>query len=153
MRTSRELLGSGVRKRERIYPQYAALPIKAEGNATKALLITSRETGRWIIPKGWPERGMEPHEVAAMEAYEEAGISGEIGPAPVASYHYRKRLRSGRERLCRVGVFLLQVKVEFSDWPERQQRQREWYSIGEAALRVEEAELADLLLSFSLHDG
>lgn len=54
--------------------QYGALCFRfGEDGAVEILLITSRDSGRWIIPKGWPMKKKEPHEAAAVEAWQEAG--------------------------------------------------------------------------------
>ena len=84
--------------------QYAALPLAEHGGRTSVMLITSRETRRWVIPKGNPERGLEPHALAAKEAYEEAGLVGRIGSEPVGRYRYAKR-RSAKEAVP-VGCFV-----------------------------------------------
>jgi 8-oxo-dGTP pyrophosphatase MutT (NUDIX family) len=87
--------------------QYAALPWRtAENGATRVLLLTSRETRRWVIPKGWLMIQLKPREVAAPETYEKAGLIGRIvGKSPVGSYHYEKQM-PGDSRLCEVRVFL-----------------------------------------------
>lgn len=136
--------------RPRSYAQYAALPFKFDAGDLKVLLITSRDTGRWIFPKGWPERKMKPFQVAEMEAFEEAGVRGEIEQQEAVTYHYKKRLKNGRERPCLVKVFLLHVTEELDIWPECMQRQREWCSPGDGALRIGEAELVTFLLGLSL---
>jgi len=91
--------------------QFAALPWRlGEGGTRQIMLLTSRETRRWVIPKGWPMKGRKPAEAAAKEAYEEAGLIGHIvGKRPTGNYHYPKRLTKG-EALCRVRVFLFRVE-------------------------------------------
>src|ERR1700755_1994635 len=69
--------------------QFAALPFQIAPDGLRVLLLTSRETRRWIIPKGWPIRGMKPREVAAREAFEEAGLVGRVaGKRSIGSYNY-----------------------------------------------------------------
>ena len=97
------------------------------------LLITSRETRRWVIPKGWAEKGVAPHEQAAREAFEEAGLQGEIGTQPIGSYRYLKRLQNGQTVPCRVDVFPLSVDHRLDDWPEKGQREASWLTPAEAA--------------------
>ncbi|WP_207480383.1 NUDIX hydrolase [Arenibaculum pallidiluteum] len=126
--------------------QYAAVPYRLEGNRVQVMLVTSRETRRWVIPKGWPESGLEPHELAAREAYEEAGLVGRPSPTPFGYFEYDKRLDSGREVPCRVEAYLLEVERELDDWPERGQRERRWMSPGQAAMLVEEGGLVSMLL-------
>ena len=128
--------------------QYAALPIRTRPDGEiDVLLVTSRETRRWIVPKGWPERGLAGHEVAAKEAFEEAGVKGRIGAEPLGSYLYRKRLRDGSTVACEVTVFPLVVRQEAKKWPEARQRERRWAGLSEAAMMVDEPGLVTLLLS------
>ena len=120
------------------------------------LLITSRETRRWVLPKGWPKPGVLPHRQAAREAFEEAGITGRIERTRIGQYTYAKLLRNGRMLHCRVDVFPLLVERFLDDWPERGQRELAWFTLGEAATLVEEPDLAALLLdiaagSYGLH--
>ncbi|WP_375460162.1 NUDIX hydrolase [uncultured Enterovirga sp.] len=128
--------------------QYGALPYTfVEGQAV-VLLATSRDTRRWIIPKGWPMKGKSPHQTAAREAFEEAGIKGDIGRIPVGSYEYGKRLRDGAVVLCRVEVFPLRVTEQRRRWPEYHQRETAWFSLEDAASSVQEGDLAALILGF-----
>ena len=133
--------------------QYAALPLAVEDGETRVMLITSRETRRWIIPKGWAEPGLAPHEVAAKEAREEAGLVGAIAAEPIASYSYEKRLPKGEIRLCEVDVYPLAVDRQLAKWPEKKQRETRWFSFAEAALEVEEGGLITLLLSLAAEEG
>lgn len=128
--------------------QFGALPFRLREGELQVLLITSRETQRWIIPKGWPEKRMAPHEVAAMEALQEAGVRGRVEQDPVASFGYDKRLPSGRLVPCRVIMFLLRVEEELDEWRERRERERLWLTPAAAAERVQEQELAIFLRSF-----
>ena len=127
--------------------QYGALPhrISSQG-LLEVLLITSRDTGRWVIPKGWPMRGKTGPEAAAQEAFEEAGVVGLTDEVSVGAYHYRKRLRRGARAICRVEVFSLSVLDEMEDWPEKSQRTRSWFHSEKAAELVDERELRDLIL-------
>ena len=113
------------------------------------LLITSRETRRWVIPKGWAEKGVAPHEQAAREAFEEAGLKGEIGLKPIGSYRYLKRLQNGQTAPCRVDVYPLTVEHRLDDWPEKGQREAVWLTLGEAAALVDEQGLVTLLLDLA----
>src|ERR1051325_802066 len=96
--------------------QYAALPGRiGEGGMREVMLLTSRETRRWIIPKGWPMKGRKPAEVAAREAYEEAGLIGQIvGKRPIGAFHYEKQLTK-QGRLCQVRVFSFRVERQLDD--------------------------------------
>jgi 8-oxo-dGTP pyrophosphatase MutT (NUDIX family) len=126
--------------------QFAALPIARVEGETRVMLVTSRETGRWVLPKGWAEKGLTGPELAAKEAFEEAGLVGEVAARPVGSYHYPKRLPKGHVIDCKVDVFPMRVDRMLDDWPEREQRKREWFTLAQAAMAVEEGELVVLLL-------
>ena len=125
--------------------QYAALPYTIVEGGLLVLLVTSRDTGRWIVPKGWPERKIKPYDQAAQEAYEEAGALGLITKKPFGSYTYEKRL-GNRSVTCSVDVYLLKVECELEEWPERNQRSRKWMSPAEAVSLVDNSGLAELLL-------
>jgi 8-oxo-dGTP pyrophosphatase MutT (NUDIX family) len=126
--------------------QYAALPYRRRsGLALEVMLVTSRETRRWVIPKGWPVQKLAPHESAAHEAMEEAGLHGTISKCPIGSYGYRKRLSSGSIVSCRVTVFALEVKKRLPSWPEKNQRQTKWFKAEAAAKAVKEPELRAII--------
>ncbi|MEO8115793.1 MAG: NUDIX domain-containing protein, partial [Phenylobacterium sp.] len=111
----------------------------------KVLLITSRETGRWVIPKGWPMKGKRPHAAAAREAFEEAGVVGQIAKTALGDYGYDKRMKTGQTLPCRVEVFALKVTAQRRSWPEKDERTSQWFDWEEAAEAVEEDELASLI--------
>jgi 8-oxo-dGTP pyrophosphatase MutT (NUDIX family) len=129
--------------------QYATLPyrIEADGSLT-LLLVTSRETRRWVVPKGWPMKGKKPYQAAAREAYEEAGIAGKPEKRPIGAYRYWKR-RDAAFSLCRVEVFPLQVDHLEESWPEQGERTRQWFDPETAASLVDEPGLESLITSFS----
>jgi 8-oxo-dGTP pyrophosphatase MutT (NUDIX family) len=133
--------------------QVAALPWRAapgaDGAGLEILLVSSRETRRWVIPKGWPMRGKADHLAAAQEAYEEAGLDGRVVERPIGEYPYLKRLKSGVGRPVTVDVFPLEVTGEHATWPEKGQRVLQWMSPVEAALAVQEPELRDLIARFA----
>jgi 8-oxo-dGTP pyrophosphatase MutT (NUDIX family) len=117
--------------------QYAALPVRRKGNSpTEVLLVTSRETGRWIIPKGWPLKGKSPHKAAAREAREEAGVVGKINRRAIGSFSYEKRLKGGKVIVCEVQVFVLKVKRQQASWLEKGERKVKWLSRAKAAKTV-----------------
>jgi 8-oxo-dGTP pyrophosphatase MutT (NUDIX family) len=126
--------------------QYAALPVRFNGDGRlEVLLLTSRGTRRWVIPKGWPMPKLAPSAAAAREAYEEAGIEGIIRPGvPVGNYHYAKNVEAGQ---LPIKVFLLRVERQLDAWPEQAERETRWFSPEEAAELVAEPELAAILLS------
>jgi len=126
--------------------QVAALPFLASEDGPRVMLVTSRETGRWVLPKGWPKKRLSGPEIAAMEAYEEAGLSGDVGRKPIGAFHYDKRLPDGDAIRCEVDVYVMSVQQQLDDWPERTQRRRQWFTPAEAAAAVCEADLTALLL-------
>jgi 8-oxo-dGTP pyrophosphatase MutT (NUDIX family) len=125
--------------------QVAALPVRCRApHAPAVLLITSRETRRWVIPKGWPMPGRTDAEAAACEAYEEAGLRGRIDPEPVGHYTYLKRL-ARRSVPVSVDVYLMHVDDQAGNWPEAAERHRRWLAPQAAAALVQEPELSALL--------
>jgi ADP-ribose pyrophosphatase YjhB (NUDIX family) len=129
--------------------QFAAVPWRRNADGeVEILLITSRETRRWVIPKGWPIKNMSSSKSAAREAFEEAGVRGKIRKRPVGVYHYDKRLKNGRLQHVRVAVFALAVETEADAYPELGQREKAWVTPTEAARLVDEPELMVLLATF-----
>jgi 8-oxo-dGTP pyrophosphatase MutT (NUDIX family) len=128
--------------------QVAALPWRHGEAGVEVMMITSRETRRWVIPKGGRMVGKTDPQAAAQEAYEEAGIQGEILDNVVGHFRYDKRLKSGAVQACVVAVYPLEVLIQLGAWPEDQQRQRRWMSQAEAADSVHEPDLADLIRQF-----
>ena len=141
------------RRGERRGRQCAALPFAEEKGELRVLLVTSRETQRWVLPKGWTEKRLSPHALAAKEAFEEAGVVGEVEPRPIGRYRYLKRGPRDRVTPCSVRVFPLRVNRLLDDWPERRERQRRWFSAAEAAMAVEEGGLVTLLLGLAMPDA
>jgi 8-oxo-dGTP pyrophosphatase MutT (NUDIX family) len=126
--------------------QYAALPYRLSGSSrTEVMLVTSRKTQRWIIPKGWPQKGKAPYDSAAAEAFEEAGVVGAVGKHSVGSFPYEKRLKNGGVVACEVHVFPLKVTRQSKKWPEREQRDVKWLSAKEAAQTVQEPMLSEII--------
>jgi 8-oxo-dGTP pyrophosphatase MutT (NUDIX family) len=129
--------------------QHGALPWRMRDGTLEVLLLTSRDTGRWLIPKGWPHDNMSPARSAAQEAYEEAGIAGAITKKPIGTYHYLKVL-SGEEAVeCVVHVHAMEVDAQQEDWPEKDQRKTQWFMRQEAADLVDEPELREIILTFA----
>ncbi len=122
--------------------QVGALCLDGQG---RVLLITSRGSGRWVIPKGGVMRGKSNAEAALCEAREEAGVEGRIGAVPIGRYRYDKVLRDGRARPVTVQVFLAMVDRLAEDWLEAGERTRRWFSPAEAAGLVAEPDLQQLL--------
>nr|WP_299909650.1 DUF47 family protein [Sphingomonas bacterium] len=129
--------------------QVAALPyrIEADGSA-QVMLITSRDTGRWVIPKGNPIPGMAPHEAAAEEAFEEAGIRGIPCPSALGTFTYIKRRRTRSNRELTVAVYPLAVVEQVASWPEKDQRDTRWFALDAAEKAVTELQLKALIAGF-----
>lgn len=132
----------------KVQHQVAALPFRRSANGeVSVLLVSSRETHRPLIPKGWRMKGKSDRKAAAIEAMEEAGVLGTPSKAPIGCYRYWKRLVDCFT-LVDVDVYSLEVTENLSDWPERSQRQRQWMSCKDAAVVVDEPGLASILQSF-----
>ncbi len=115
----------------------------------RLLLITSRDTRRWVLPKGNPIRGLDPHLAAAREAYEEAGVTGIACPSAVGSYQYAKRRNNGSVRTATVAVFPLAFVAQLESWPEQAERQTQWFTLPDAANAVDEADLGAIISQFT----
>lgn len=126
--------------------QVAALCWRMHKRRVQVLLVTSRDTGRWVLPKGWPMQGLGLEGAAAREAWEEAGVEGKVSAVPLGAFHYDKVLRNLETLPCAVSVFPLRVESLKSRFPERHQRRRKWMSAEEAAGAVAEADLREMLL-------
>ena len=130
--------------------QIAALPILWDRKGRlRVLMVTSRDTGRWVMPKGWLMDGKKPWRAAEIEALEEAGAVGSIANDPIGTYHYDKRLSGGANLTCRVTVYPMRVDRLKRRWKERRERKRHWFSPRKAAALVDEPELAALLLTLA----
>lgn len=126
--------------------QYAALPLRFHDGEPQVMLVTSRGTQRWILPKGNPERRLSPAKLAAKEAFEEAGVAGIVHECPIGHYRAPKHLDDGRAVALDIEVYRLDVRQQFDVWQERGQRERRWFSLPQAALAVSDAALTTLLL-------
>ena len=132
----------------RLLKQVGALCVRSvEDGNPRVLLGTSRDTGRWIIPKGWPLKKLDERAAAEREALEEAGVAGKIGKRAIGSFLYTKRLGCD-DRLVLVSVFLLEVKKRKPRWLEQHERQRAWFTAETAAEMVLEPELKALIRAF-----
>lgn len=129
--------------------QYAALPITLVDGEMQVLLVTSRGSRRWIIPKGQPEPKLKPHQLAAKEAWEEAGLIGQVRPRSIGSYLSEKRLLDGTAEPCLVRVFVMDVQRQMDEWPEKHERETRWLSPAQAAMKVTEGGLVEILLSLA----
>jgi 8-oxo-dGTP pyrophosphatase MutT (NUDIX family) len=144
MKTKKKKRLTTLARKGRSIRQVGALPYRrAEDGSLAFLLVTSRETGRFIIPKGWPMKNRSASRAAAIEAREEAGVVGRTGPL-LGSFSYWKRLKKVFVPIM-VDVYALAVTDEHDDWKERQSRRRAWLSAEQAARLVDEPELVSLL--------
>lgn len=133
--------------------QVAALVYRTRQPGTEVLIITSRGTGRWVLPKGWPIKGKSLTRAALREAYEEAGVRGRILRDPIGVYAYEKIAEAnGADLAFAVDVFALEFVRQESRWPERGERILEWVSPDEAAQRVVEPGLKAILREFRQRD-
>jgi 8-oxo-dGTP pyrophosphatase MutT (NUDIX family) len=129
--------------------QYGALPYREIKSGVQILLVTSRDTRRWIIPRGWPLGGAPPHRAAAQEAFEEAGVLGKISKKTIGPYWYDKIFESGATVRCKVRVFPLRVTRQLKRWPEKRQRRTQWHSPAQASRRVRKTFLRQIIRSFA----
>ncbi len=121
------------------------MPLRWNKNSVEVLMITSRDTGRWIVPKGWTMKGKKPWAAAAIEALEEAGAKGHVARDVFGTYSYKKMLDDGTALPCNVQVYPMVVERLKSDWKERGERIRKWFPLKKAAKLVDEPELADMM--------
>jgi 8-oxo-dGTP pyrophosphatase MutT (NUDIX family) len=128
--------------------QYAALPWRVSSGRLEILLITTLNTHRWIVPKGWPIAMLSPCQCAAREALEEAGVSGNVSDRPVGSFRYFKR-RKHDIVPCRVEVFALEVTAQRRTWAEKAARQYRWCSLDDALAIVGEPGLRQVIARFA----
>ncbi|MCY1126282.1 NUDIX hydrolase [Frigidibacter sp. RF13] len=129
--------------------QHAALCYRrAGGEACEILLVTSRDTGRWVLPKGWPKKKEEGGASALREAHEEAGVIGRLIPGEAGAYSYDKAMPAGAAIPCRVLVHAVEVNYLSYAFPEMGIRRREWFSPEAASIAVAEPELKSLLADF-----
>lgn len=115
----------------------------------EVLVITSRDTGRWVIPKGWPMKNRKPHEAAAIEALQEAGVRGKASKKSLGQYTYLKRLDTGVDVPCIVDLYQIEAETLEDEFKEKGQRVLEWVTPSEASRRVQEPELKSILRSFT----
>lgn len=130
------------------FAQVGALAYRVTDGVAEVLLITSRDTGRWVIPKGWGMKNKTEAQAAAIEAEEEAGMQGAVGKRPLGAYHYIKTLKSGAQAWCQVTVYPLAVERQLKTWKEQGQRKLQWFLPADAAPLVAEPELAELIAAF-----
>ena len=143
-----------VAKIHQISDQIAALPVRwTKKGKLRVLMVTSRGSGRWLMPKGWIMNGKKPWTAAAIEALEEAGAIGFVSPVPVGSYKYRKDQGRGGSMICKVVVYPMIVSKLKNNWKERDERKRRWFTPKKAARVVSEPKLAKLLKRLAADPG
>lgn len=127
--------------------QFAALCWRVKNDNVQICLVTSRTRGRWILPKGWPMHNQTPAAAAAMEAYEEAGLRGDALDICLGVYSYVKPLRHGNAPIVAM-VYPVHVQHVLSEWPEKHQRRRKWFSLEKAAHKLDEPGLRHIVATF-----
>lgn len=127
--------------------QVATLCWRDNGAGTEILLIRSLDTNRWILPKGWPMRGKTLAQAAEIEAWEEAGVRGEIAAESIGYFTTEKRRGSGVKQPARVQVYSLRVTGISDEFPESHLRKSQWFSVAEALKKLSEPDLDALILS------
>lgn len=130
--------------------QIAAIPMRwTDEGELRILMVTSRDTGRWVLPKGWIMDGKKPWQAAEIEALEEAGVVGHISSERLGVYSYNKTDDGIPDINCRVRVYPMIVERLRRNWKERHQRKRHWFSAKGAAKAVDEPELKEVLRSLA----
>jgi 8-oxo-dGTP pyrophosphatase MutT (NUDIX family) len=129
--------------------QVGTLPLRRKKKSVEVLLVTSRDTGRWVIPKGWPSKRMTDAAAAAREARQEAGVTGAISRVLCGTYRYRKVERH-LTRVVDVDVYILWVKKERKRWREKDERRRSWFPLEKATRSVRERGLKVILRSLTI---
>lgn len=137
----------GARKGD-LRTQFAALCYRIKNGKVQVLLVTSRRSKRWIMPKGWPMEGKSPAMAAAQEAWEEAGARGKVSEVALGAYSYAKVDPDRDPMPCIALLFPLKVKTLEAIYPEHRERRRKWVSRKKAAKMVEAPDLAKLILDF-----
>lgn len=133
----------------RLLEQVAALPYRLNRDGqVEILVVTSRETQRTVIPKGWPMKNRNSWKTAQIEARQEAGVVGDIDRHSIGHYRYWKRL-DAHFALVKVSVYPLPVRRQLVDWPERHERAQAWMPADDAALLIDETDLGALILQFA----
>lgn len=145
-KSSRKRLGLAARGKREGRTQFGALCWRRGDGGVEILLVTTRKSRRWMIPKGWPVHGVTPEASAAVEAWEEAGAKGRPDTTCLGVFSYFKGGRGGLP--CVVAVFPLKVRRMADKWPEKSQRKRRWVTARKAATMVEEPELRAILRAF-----
>ncbi len=129
------------------FRQVAALPYRLTADGYEVVMITTRDSGRWILPKGWPIKGLKPHESAETEAMEEAGLIGSATPKSIGRFTYVKQFPKRQEKVL-VDVFPLAVERQLDHWQEKDQREVRFFNPVDAAALVSDVGVGDIILAF-----
>jgi len=147
-KTTQLPISVGHAQKREVRTQFAALCYRVVKDKPQVLLVSSRDSKRWIVPKGWPMDGKTPAEAAALEAWEEAGVEGRVQDFVLGIYSYDKIMSGDHALPCVVAVFPLKVKRLAPEFPEANERNRKWFSLKVAATKVREPELAHVIAKF-----
>ncbi|MBH8552005.1 NUDIX hydrolase [Nostocaceae cyanobacterium CENA357] len=129
------------RKVSKTFKQSGVIPYRVQNGKIEILLITSRDRQKWVIPKGGISNGMSPPASAAKEAWEEAGVIGQVNINKLGTYKYRKRGKS-----YQVQIYLMPVEMVCEEYPEVGKRQRQWLDFTKAIMLVKQASLQRIIL-------
>lgn len=128
--------------------QFGVLPWRRTPDGVQVLLVTTRNTRRWIVPKGWPETGRTPQECAAQEGFEEAGVKGAVTGDAIGVFSHKKQLKSGQMVTCRIRVYAMEVSEIAAEWPEKSAREAKWCPVADALMLVDDPSLRRLIARF-----
>jgi 8-oxo-dGTP pyrophosphatase MutT (NUDIX family) len=131
--------------------QYGALPYRFTSMAAlEILVVTTRQSRQWIVPKGWPIKRLTPSKSAAREAFEEAGVRGKIGARAIGNFRYKKPARQADiDPDYDVKIFPLLVRRQSATWPEYGQRMVQWVDPEKAISLIREPELRSIVEKFA----
>ena len=127
--------------------QLAALCYREGESEPEVLLVTSRNTRRLIIPKGWPMARHSARKTAKKEAFEEAGIIGKVAKEPVGEFLSYKGMGNGFKVRTNIVVYPLKFEQQVEEFPEAGQRELIWLPLSQAANACQEEGLCNLLQS------
>ena len=117
--------------------------------ALEILIVTTRKSKRWIVPKGSPIKRLTPSKSAAREAFEEAGVRGKIGARPLGNFRYKKLAdETGGEADCGQGLPSAGEEASAA-WPESGQRVAQWVDPDKAISLIREPELRSIVAKFA----
>src|SRR5580704_17015051 len=138
------------RARPAVRVQHGALSYRfTQMAALEILIVTTRQSRRWIVPKGWPIKRLTPSKSAAREAFEEAGVRGKIGARAIGNFRYNKTGQNGADPDCEVKIFPLLVRRQSATWPEHGQRVVQWVDPEKAISLIREPELKAIVAKFA----